>query len=294
MTTARVGARVGARGGAQMGARVGGWLLAGAIAAGLVGGAAAFALSAERRASVLVLDLAAEPPAAPAIAAVAEAAPDVALAEPVLPEPDLPEPDLPDTAEATDPAAILPEETLRPTLAAAAVPLPPELDTPVASDLSLPKPEPKPEAKPEPKRKPEPKPEPKPEAEATREKKRDEPRTEKAAPTKEPAAEKPAAAKGAPSSGAKAKGGGLSPAAYAKAVLKKVRATKRKSGAGKGTVVVGFTIAADGGLASVQVLQSSGNAALDEVALGHIRRSAPFPAPPAGAQPGYSFEFVGK
>ena len=289
MTIARVGTRGGARGGAQMGARVGGWLLAGAIAAGLVGGAAAFALAAERRASILVLDLAAEPPAAPAIAAVAEAAPDVALAEPVLPEPDLPDP-----AEATDPAAILPEEALRPTLAAAAVPLPPELDTPVASDLSLPKPEPKPEAKPEPKRKPEAKPEPKPKAEATRERKRDEPRTEKAAPTKEPATEKPAAAKSATSAGAKAKGGGLSPAAYAKAVLKKVRATKRKSGAGKGTVIVGFTIAPDGGLASVQVLQSSGNAALDEVALGHIRRSAPFPAPPAGAQPGYSFEFVGK
>jgi periplasmic protein TonB len=45
----------------------------------------------------------------------------------------------------------------------------------------------------------------------------------------------------------------------------------------------------------VQVLQTSGNAALDRIAMDHIRRSAPFPAPPPTATGrGYSFEFVGK
>ena len=53
-------------------------------------------------------------------------------------------------------------------------------------------------------------------------------------------------------------------------------------------------IALDGGLAAVTVLQSSGNAAFDQIALDHIRRSAPFRAPPTDARPGYSFEFVGK
>lgn len=57
----------------------------------------------------------------------------------------------------------------------------------------------------------------------------------------------------------------------------------------------GFSIAPDGGLAGVQILQSSGNAALDRIAVDHIRRSAPFPAPPPTATArNYSFEVVGK
>jgi protein TonB len=144
-------------------------------------------------------------------------------------------------------------------------------------------PEVRPKARPETKRDLKPEPETKPE------------RKRKASPSEDPShAEKPASSASAPSAAAKAKGGDVSPAAYAKAVMKKVRATKRKSGAGKGTVVVGFVIAPDGGLASVQVLQSSGNAVLDAIALDHIRRSAPFPPPVSNAKPGYSFEFVGK
>jgi protein TonB len=72
-------------------------------------------------------------------------------------------------------------------------------------------------------------------------------------------------------------------------VLKRVRKTKRRIGVGKGTVPVGFTIATDGSLAAVQVVKSSGNAALD-----HIRRSAPFPQLPPGAKAACSFEVVVK
>ena len=53
-------------------------------------------------------------------------------------------------------------------------------------------------------------------------------------------------------------------------------------------------IAADGSLAGVSLAQSSGNAALDKIALDHIRRSAPFPAPPEGVKPTYAWTFVGK
>ena len=254
-----------------------GWLLAGAAALGLVGGAAAFALAAERRESVLILDLGATPPSAPAIAAVSEPAPEVAATDPSLPAP-------PDPADA---APAVPDATTQPMLADATPMSLPETEVPVAADLSLPpekadadelpKPTIRPKAKPDPKSKP------------MKETKRKDPSPEEPAP-----AAKPASSASAPSAAAKAKGGDVSPAAYAKAVMKKVRATKRKSGAGKGTVVVGFTIAADGGLASVKVLQGSGNATLDAIALDHIRRSAPFPPPSANAKRGFSFEFVGK
>lgn len=257
--------------------RVAGWLLAGAVAICLIGGAAAFALAAERRAPILVLDLAAMPPAAPAVAAVAEAAPDVATTPPA-----------PDYTEADEAAPVVPETTPTPTLAAAAPLTVPQAEDPVAADLSLPalQPEARPEPTIRPKPRPKAKPQPKPEVP------RDSAAAEKAAPRDQAA---PALSASAPGAVAKPKGGGVSPDAYAKAVLKKVRSTKRKSGAGQGVAVVGFTVAADGALRQVQVLQSSGNAALDEVALDHIRRSAPFPAPPPEAlKRGYSFEFVSK
>jgi protein TonB len=57
---------------------------------------------------------------------------------------------------------------------------------------------------------------------------------------------------------------------------------------------VGFSIGKDGSLAGVQVLQGSGNARLDKMALEHIRRSAPFPPPPEGAKRDYAWEFEGR
>jgi protein TonB len=76
--------------------------------------------------------------------------------------------------------------------------------------------------------------------------------------------------------------------------MRKVRATTKKSGAGTGTVVVGFSIGRDGGFDALKVLQGSGNAALDRIATDHTRRAAPFPPPPDGARSSFSFEFVGK
>jgi protein TonB len=254
---------------------------------GLIGGAAAFALAVERRTGVLILDLAATAPAAPAIAAVADAAPEVAAAEPSLPAPPV----------ATETAPVVPDVVHNPVHAAAPMALP-RIAPPVAAELSLPRAETEPEASTEtvrPKPRPEAKPVPDPERGATHKSQTTKEKPPKEARSKEPVrSEKPVSSPSAPRAAAKAKGGEVSPAAYARAVMKKVRATRLKAGAGKGTVVVGFTIAPDGSLASVQVLHSSGDVALDAVAVDHIRRSAPFPAPAPNEKPRFSFEFVGK
>ncbi len=269
--------------------RFGGWALSATAAASLLCGAAAIALAAERQAPVLVLDLAELPPSAPAVAAVAEAAPQV-MAEA------LPAPDDPATAE---PAPVLPQPDVAPDLAAASAVSLPKVEEPVTSDLVLPPPPEKPVEKPVKKKvaAAEPKPEKKPE------KKADKPKTkEKAAKKPEVVEEQPKTAKkekaadGAVASatklGTKAKSGGsMSPAAYGKAVMKKIRSTRQKSGAGKGLVLVGFSIGKDGSLAGVQVIKGSGNAKLDKIALDHIRRSAPFQPPPEGAKRDYAYEY---
>lgn len=53
-----------------------------------------------------------------------------------------------------------------------------------------------------------------------------------------------------------------------------------------GTVVVQLVISPGGNLISAWVVSSSGNAMLDRSALAAVRRSSPFPPPPAGAKAG--------
>jgi len=98
-------------------------------------------------------------------------------------------------------------------------------------------------------------------------------------------------AQGTPGGASSAKA--LSPARYGAAVIKRIRATPRHGAAGRGTALVGFEIGPAGTLASVRILRSSGSAGLDQAALDHIRRSAPFPPPPA-TPARFSFEFVSK
>ncbi len=124
----------------------------------------------------------------------------------------------------------------------------------------------------------------------------------KAKKPEEPARKKTAKARSAPAAGgaaapakaAKAAAQGQSPAAYQKAVMKKIRGTKKRASPGKGSAVVGFVIASNGGLSLVKIVKSSGTAALDAAAVDHIQRAAPFAPPPAGAKTKFSFEFVGK
>lgn len=271
-----------------------GWLAAGVSAAAILSGAAALALTAQRAPGpAIFLDLSQALPAAAAVAAVADPAPRVVDEAPALDAP----------AAAAEAAPPPPGAEAAPDLPQA-VALPATLpDLPAVADLALPPPPQTPVPETAPEKPVEPKvarvePEPKPRPEPKPEEPRQEPAPEKpaeAAPATTRA--KVAAASAATATKASARavaGGGVSPASYAKAVMKKVRATKKKKGAGRGAVVIGFTVAANGGLASVQIVRSSGNAALDQVGVDHIRRAAPFPAPPADAGRSFSFEFVGR
>jgi periplasmic protein TonB len=89
-------------------------------------------------------------------------------------------------------------------------------------------------------------------------------------------------------------GGRAASATYARTVLTQITRTRKERAPTRGRAVVAFAITDAGTLASVTVVQSSGSAALDQVAMDHIRRAAPFPQPPAGAQRQFSFEFVGR
>ncbi|WP_306051218.1 TonB family protein [Oceaniradius stylonematis] len=71
---------------------------------------------------------------------------------------------------------------------------------------------------------------------------------------------------------------------YPGRVHAKIRRTRQRAAGGRGTVRVRFSIGGSGGLAGVSVAASSGSAAVDRAAVDHIRRAAPFPAPPPGAQ----------
>lgn len=103
-----------------------------------------------------------------------------------------------------------------------------------------------------------------------------------------------ATAQARPSASAQGDGGAAASASYGRAVLTQISRTRKARAPTRGRTVVAFSIADGGALASVKVLHSSGSPALDQVAMDHIRRAAPFPEPPAGAQRQFSFEFVGR
>lgn len=271
-----------------------GWLMAGVSSAAILSGAAALALAVESREepAPMMLDLSMMPSTAPNVAAVAEEAPEVL--DEVTQQSEPPEMEPPPELE-TDTPPDLPVQT--------AMSLP-EIDRPVVADLSLPpppeEPEPEPEKPVEKVQKPEPKPEKKPEPEKKKEKPRKKVETaEKVEKTEKPKEEAQAAAKAgaAGAKAGKAKGGSkMSPAAYAKAVMKKVRSTKKKKvrARARGVAVVAFSVGRDGSLAGASIARSSGDAELDQVAVEHIRRAAPFPVPPEGAERNFQIEFAGK
>ncbi len=75
--------------------------------------------------------------------------------------------------------------------------------------------------------------------------------------------------------------GSASAATYPGTVMRKISRTRKPHVGVRGSAVVGFAIAADGSLSGVQILRFSGEDANDRAALDHLRRAAPFPAPPA-------------
>jgi protein TonB len=73
--------------------------------------------------------------------------------------------------------------------------------------------------------------------------------------------------------------------------MKKLSRTRKDRVPGEGLALVGFSVDANGALASARILKSSGSPAIDNAALALVARAAPFPAPPAGAPRDFSFEF---
>jgi protein TonB len=81
---------------------------------------------------------------------------------------------------------------------------------------------------------------------------------------------------------------------YGNVVMRRISRTRRENTRSRGVAVVSFRVGASGQLASVGIGQSSGDAELDRIAVNHVRRAAPFPAPPAGAQTSFSIQFQGR
>jgi protein TonB len=72
---------------------------------------------------------------------------------------------------------------------------------------------------------------------------------------------------------------------YAAAVRARVAGNKPSGDGQRGTAVISFGVTTSGRLAYASIARSSGNAALDRLALSAVRSAAPFPSPPAGATP---------
>lgn len=90
--------------------------------------------------------------------------------------------------------------------------------------------------------------------------------------------------------GAKRGGGGRSKAnagavnRYASRVRARILSRRPSSGGRRGTTVIVFQVSTSGGLVWARISRSSGNGTLDRKALGSVRRSSPFPRPPAGSR----------
>ncbi|KPQ14175.1 MAG: periplasmic protein TonB [Rhodobacteraceae bacterium HLUCCO18] len=83
-------------------------------------------------------------------------------------------------------------------------------------------------------------------------------------------------------------------ARYPQQVNRHLGRLRRPDSGFRGTAIIGFTIAPDGGLAALSIDRSSGDAGFDELALRHIRGAVPFPPPPAGGQTRYSVSVRGR
>lgn len=241
--------------------------------------------------------------------------------DPMLPDPMLPDPLSPAVAQAAAPAAAAPAQVVAAmppaiTPAEAVLPAPPETSPlitqaaplrPMAPALAVTRAEPPPyrvvvaEEPPVPQISARPRPRPAVQPEPQR------PRAERqAAPAPQGNATQNArrgdqqgsagqSASSAPArQAAPAPAGNADAANYPGQVLRAIQRVRQARSPGRGTAVVAFSVGAGGGLQSVSIVRSSGNGGVDRIALDHIRRAAPFPAPPPGARRQFSFEFVAR
>lgn len=73
-------------------------------------------------------------------------------------------------------------------------------------------------------------------------------------------------------------------AAYQRQLWSRISARKPSGIHLAGVATVRFSVGDDGALIAVELAASSGNAALDRLALRTVRNAAPFPAPPMGVE----------
>ncbi|MGC0222804.1 energy transducer TonB family protein [Pseudooceanicola nitratireducens] len=71
---------------------------------------------------------------------------------------------------------------------------------------------------------------------------------------------------------------------YPGQVYRKLSRVRKPKVRGRGSVTVRFSVTGSGGLGGLSVARSSGSAEIDQAALSMVRRAAPFPNPPSGAQ----------
>jgi protein TonB len=83
---------------------------------------------------------------------------------------------------------------------------------------------------------------------------------------------------------ARARPGDAAASTYPGLVRQRIARQRMPRTGGQGVAQVAFAIAPGGGLAQLGLARSSGDARLDRTALELVRRAAPFPPPPAGAQ----------
>ncbi|MEM6385210.1 MAG: TonB family protein [Pseudomonadota bacterium] len=81
---------------------------------------------------------------------------------------------------------------------------------------------------------------------------------------------------------------------YPGQVMRRISRVRKPRVGSRGTATVSFSISANGGLAKVVISRSSGSARLDRAALQVIRKAAPFPKPPAGAQRNFHIQIEGR
>lgn len=81
---------------------------------------------------------------------------------------------------------------------------------------------------------------------------------------------------------------------YPGLVMRRLSRVSRPRVGVRGTAVISFRVGPSGGLASASVARSSGSADLDRAALSMVRRAAPFPPPPPGAQRSFSINIQGR
>lgn len=81
---------------------------------------------------------------------------------------------------------------------------------------------------------------------------------------------------------------------YPGEVMARLSRVRRPNVSARGTALVAFSIAGNGGLAGVSVARSSGSPELDRAAVRLVQSAAPFPPPPSGARRSFSISIAGR